>query len=137
MAGVRISGRTAAIGNCLAICPTKRDVRSAPEVGAMTTGALLKHKARRRGPGSETLAARRNLTMRHAEAEGLLGGEESARIAARVSRRLLEAAREKTGIQSDTELLEYALASIALQDDFGDRLFKHEGAVPQDIDLEF
>jgi hypothetical protein len=103
----------------------------------MTTGALAKHKAKRRGLRPEVLAARRSLTMRHAEAEGLVGDDKSARIAGRVSRRLLETARAKAGIQSDTELLEYALASIALQDDFGDRLFEHEGAVPKDTDLEF
>ncbi len=103
----------------------------------MTAGALVKHKAKRRGLRPDVLAARRRLTMRHAEAEGLVGDDKSARIAGRVSRRLLEAARKKAGIRSDTELLEYALAAIALQDDFGDRLFSHEGKVSKDIDLEF
>jgi len=71
----------------------------------MTTGASVTHKAKRRGLRPEALVARRSLTMHHAEAEGLLGGEKSARISARVSRRLLETARAKAGIQSDTELL--------------------------------
>ena len=97
----------------------------------------LKTKTRGRNLASETLAARRNLMMRHAEAQGLVGGEKNARIAGRVSRRLLETAREKAGLRSDTELLEYALASIALQDNFGDKLFAHEGKVPKDVDLEF
>jgi hypothetical protein len=91
---------------------------------------------RRRG-STDGRAARRNLMMRHAEAEGLVGGEKNARIAGRVSRRLLERARQKAGIRSDTELLEYALASLALQDNLGDRLFAYEGKVPGDVDLEF
>jgi hypothetical protein len=103
----------------------------------MTTNALGGNKAKRRGLRPEVLEARRSLTMRHAAAEGLVGGDKSARIAGRISKRLLKSARERSGIQSDTELLEYALAAIALQDNFGDGLFAHEGTVPKDVDLEF
>lgn len=103
----------------------------------MAMDAPVKHRVKRHDLKPEVLAARRSLTMRFAEAEGLVGDDKSARIAGRVSRRLLETARERAGIQSDTELLEYALASIALQDNFGDRLFKHERTVPKDVDLEF
>jgi len=43
---------------------------------------------------------------------GLLGGE-SRRIGGRVCRDLVAAAKEKSGITSDTELIEYALAEVA------------------------
>lgn len=44
---------------------------------------------------------------------------------------------EKSGITSDTELVEYALAEVALEDDFGTRLIRRKGRVPNDVDLEF
>jgi hypothetical protein len=67
---------------------------------------------------------------------GLLGGENS-RIGGRVRRDLVAAAKARSGIVSDTELLEYALAKVALEDDFGAKLVAREGRVPKDLDLEF
>jgi hypothetical protein len=103
----------------------------------MKTEGIREDNAKRSAGRAEALAARRRVTMRHAEAEGLIGGDKDARIAGRVSRRLLATAKERAGVHSDTELLEYALAAIALQDQFGDRLFEFEGTVPADVDLEF
>ena len=67
---------------------------------------------------------------------GLLGGENS-RIGGRVRRDLVRAAKQRSGIASDTELLEYALARVALEDDFGARLAAREGRIPKDLDREF
>lgn len=50
---------------------------------------------------------------------------------------LLDAARAQSGIKSDTELLEYALACVALEDDFGEKFLALRGTVPRDVDLEF
>jgi hypothetical protein len=50
---------------------------------------------------------------------------------------LVDAAKARSGIKSDTELLEYALARVALEDDFGQKLTAREGRVPRDLDLEF
>jgi hypothetical protein len=47
------------------------------------------------------------------------------------------AAKAQSGIASDTELLEYALARVALEDDFGAKLVSRKGCIPKDIDLEF
>jgi hypothetical protein len=65
-----------------------------------------------------------------------LGGE-TGRIGARIRRGLLQAAKQRSGISSDTELLEYALAQVALEDDFAETLLSLKGAVPADLDLEF
>ncbi|MGA2129531.1 MAG: hypothetical protein ABSG76_25655 [Xanthobacteraceae bacterium] len=100
----------------------------------MTTG---KSGRRKRIATAEMRERHRSLVMRHAEIEGLVGGEKNARIGGRVSRRLLQAAKDSSGVHSDTDLLEYALARLALEDDFGDRLFRHEAKVSKDIDLEF
>jgi hypothetical protein len=79
---------------------------------------------------------RRNTVIDSARRLGLLSGQ-SSRIGARIQRELVEAAKEKSGIDSDTQLLEYALAKVALEDDFGARLVRRKGRVTKDIDLEF
>jgi hypothetical protein len=67
---------------------------------------------------------------------GLLDGENS-RIGGRIQRDLVAAAKAKSGIASDTELLEYALAKVALEDDFGAKLVSRKGRIAKDLDLEF
>jgi len=81
-------------------------------------------------------ASRRRTVIDTARRLGLLDGE-NGRIGARVGRDLVAAAKEKSGIVSDTELLEYALAKVALEDDFGARLVRRKGRVARDVDLEF
>jgi hypothetical protein len=50
---------------------------------------------------------------------------------------LIEAAKAKTGLSSMTEILEYALAKVALEDDFGAALVARKGKASRDLDLEF
>ena len=83
------------------------------------------------------LDERRRRILDHAIQEGLVGRDKDGRVTARVSKTLLTAAKRRAGTSSDTELVEYALARVALEDDFGDRLFRYEGTVPQSVDLEF
>ena len=70
-----------------------------------------------------------------AKAAGLLGGDNSA-LGARVPSRLLTQAKERSGISSTTDLVEYALAKVALEDDFGRRLVARKGTIPREIPLE-
>jgi hypothetical protein len=79
---------------------------------------------------------RRRAILETAREAGLLAGA-SSRIAGRIRKPLIDAARARSGILSDTELLEYALACVALEDDFGQKLLARRGRVPKDIDLEF
>jgi hypothetical protein len=79
---------------------------------------------------------RRNAVLGTARDAGLLAGA-SGRIAGRIRKQLIAAAKARSGIKSDTELLEYALARVALEDDFGQKLIARKGSVPQGIDLEF
>jgi hypothetical protein len=79
---------------------------------------------------------RRSAVLEGAKDAGLLVGA-SSRIAGRIRKQLIDAAKARSGIKSDTELLEYALARVALEDDFGKKLIALEGSVPRDIDLEF
>jgi len=73
--------------------------------------------------------------MAAASDAGLLAGGRSA-IGARVPRHLIDAARARTGLTSTTEILEYALAKVALEDDFGAALVARKGRTPRDLDLE-
>jgi len=70
-----------------------------------------------------------------AEKAGILAGDKSDRISARVNHQLLENAKRRTGITATTELVEFALASIALEDAFADTFMKARGSVDPDIDL--
>lgn len=79
---------------------------------------------------------RRRAVMNMARELGLLGGEKG-RIGGRIRRDLVTAAKVKSGIASDTELLEYALAKVALEDDFGAQLVRRKGQITRDLDLEF
>lgn len=77
-------------------------------------------------------------TLDAAREEGLLpSGEKDARISGRIHRRLLDAAKHATGLTSETALLEYALAKVALEDDFASRLANLRGSVDPDLDLAF
>ncbi|SEH31063.1 hypothetical protein [Rhizobium sp. NFR12] len=87
--------------------------------------------------GSEaTIASTRNkLVLEQAKAAGLLGAAKNTRVSGRVPSELIEAAKKRAHVTSDTELLELALSRLALEDDFGVRLVARKGSIPSDIDL--
>ncbi|HEV7367745.1 hypothetical protein [Arenibaculum sp.] len=88
-----------------------------------------------RSIAADVTAQRRVLVLDAARAEGLVGDDKDTHISGRVRRHLVEAAKRRSGIDSDTGLIEYALARVALEDDFGDRLVARKGTIPPDIDL--
>jgi hypothetical protein len=53
-----------------------------------------------------------------------------------VPRLLVIRAKQRTGISSTTDLVEYALAKVALEDDFGGKLVARKGSIPADIKLD-
>jgi hypothetical protein len=74
-------------------------------------------------PKFESVKVRNILLL--AEQRGLLEGKRTAQ------------AKRRTGIASDSKLLEAALAGIALEDDYGEWLNTRFGTVNPDLDLEF
>ncbi len=80
---------------------------------------------------------RTELVLSEAKKAGLVGGPKNTVIRGRVSDSLVKAAKKRAGVSSDTELLEVALSSLALEDDFGEQLLNRKGSVDPDIDLEF
>ena len=73
--------------------------------------------------------------LKAAQKAGFLTRQTSKRVGGVVSRKLLSAAIEKSGIESETELLEYALSKVALEDDYGTKLLALKGSIPADADL--
>lgn len=72
-----------------------------------------------------------------AEEQGLLSGTRTLTVRGRMPSLLVEQAKKKTGIQSDSKLIEAALANIAVADDYADWLLAQRGTVSKDLDLEF
>jgi hypothetical protein len=64
------------------------------------------------------------------------GGDRTHVVSARLTEALVAAAKERTGITSDTKLIELALASLALDDDFGEWLIAQGGQLPPDFDVD-
>ena len=74
--------------------------------------------------------------MAAAQRSGLLH-EKSGRIGGRVSPALVEQAKARTGIAADTDLIEFALANIALEDKFAESFKAVRGKVDPDLKLGF
>ena len=74
--------------------------------------------------------------MRAAEQSGLLS-EKGSRIGGRVSPALVRQAKRQTGIQTDTDLIEFALATVALEDNFAEAFKESRGKVDPTLKLGF
>ena len=72
-----------------------------------------------------------------AEREGLLRGERTKVLRGRMPEALVSEAKKRTGIESDTDLIEVALANIAVADDYAEWLLSRRGSVDSRITLEF
>jgi len=80
--------------------------------------------------------ARFEAIMQAARQSGLLG-DKDGRIGGRVSPALVEQAKRQTGIRTDTDLIEFALATVALEDHFADAFRESRGKVDPDLKLGF
>jgi hypothetical protein len=72
-----------------------------------------------------------------AEREGLLRGERTEVVRGRMPEALVARAKKRTGINSNTDLIQVALANIAVEDDYADWLLSRRGTVSPEADLEF
>ncbi|HXZ01363.1 MAG TPA: hypothetical protein VEI03_15295 [Stellaceae bacterium] len=80
--------------------------------------------------------ARVEAIMKAAERSGLLN-KKSSRIGGRVSAELVMQAKKQTGLQADTDLIEFALANVALEDKFAGAFKASRGKVDEDLKLGF
>ena len=72
-----------------------------------------------------------------AEQQGLLSGDRSLIVRGRMPSLLVEQAKKKSGIQSDSRLIEAALANLVVADDYADWLLAQRATLSKDLDLEF
>jgi hypothetical protein len=112
------------MANAAAVTKRKKDAESA-------RGALSKRTE------SASLNGRLQDAISIAEGKGLLRGGRTLVIRGRMPAALVAQAKQKTGISSDSKLLEAALASIAVADDYGDWLISQRNTIGPDLDLEF
>ena len=114
---------------------TRREKRAT----GTTKGPLGQIKAVTREPTTGRFAvskARFEAVMRAAEKCGLLN-EKGGRIGGRVSPALVRQAKQQTGIETDTDLIEFALATVALEDNFADVFTESRGKVDPKLKLGF
>lgn len=98
---------------------------------------MSKHAERHAADEDEFVRVRNTLALDQARDAGLLGPRKDARISGRISAALLDAAKERAHVASDTELLEIALSRLVLEDDFGRKFVRRRGKIPKSVDLEF
>ena len=98
---------------------------------------MSKHAERNTTDEDELVRARNALALNQAREAGLLGPGKDARISGRISSALVDAAKARAHVVSDTELLEIALSRLVLEDDFGRRFVSRKGKIPKSVDLEF
>jgi hypothetical protein len=73
-----------------------------------------------------------------ARSEGIIPqSDKDAKVSGRLHRSLLDAAKRRSGLTSETALLEYALAKVAIEDNFAECFAWLRGSVSKDVDLEF
>lgn len=87
-------------------------------------------------PGGDTLTnTRLRFAFDELERSGALAGARSKKLSMRVDPGLIEAARRRTGLRSDSDLINAALAMLAAGDDFGAWLVRQSGRLPEDFEL--
>ena len=92
---------------------------------------------RKRKPSGIERPRKLREVMAIANSEGLLHGERTRIIRGRMPEALVRRAKKRTGINSDTDLIEVALANIAVEDDYVDWLLSRRGVIDPEVDLGF
>lgn len=104
-----------------------------------TTTAPGQHHRRKLPSGTSAGDALTSARLRFAfvelERSGALTGARSKKLSTRVDPGLIEAARRRTGLRSDSDLINAALAIVAAGDDFGAWLVRQSGRLPEDFEL--
>ena len=105
------------------------------------SGARRAAKPRSRAVAKVSASPTANSELREilslAKAKGLLSGTRSKTVRGRMPVELVAEAKLRSGITSDSKLLEAALANLALSDNYGKWLIANRGTINPDLDLEF
>jgi hypothetical protein len=110
--------------------PADRVARPASAKPTHLRGAIVSH------PGGDSLVkARLHFALLELEHSGELTGARSQKLSTRVDPGLVEAARRRTGLRSESDLINAGLAMLAAGDDFGPWLSQQAGRLPDDFEL--
>jgi hypothetical protein len=101
---------------------------------AQAIGTQVPGSSKRRKPAT---SSRLDDALSIAGQQGLLSGGRTFTLRGRMPSLLVEQAKKKAGIQSDSKLIEAALANIVAADEYADWLLAQRGTVRRDLDLEF
>jgi len=93
-------------------------------------------RRRRQAPGFLPTTDKPEIVRGLAESQKLIGGLKTRVLSVRLDEALVVAAKARTGIASDTALAEFALASVALGDDYGEWLLSQAGGLDPSFDLD-
>jgi hypothetical protein len=117
---------------------SKPAARRAEQPKTMLRGSAARTKGvQERKAGQLAVSkARFEAIMQAAERSGLLR-EKSGRIGGRVSPALVKQAKRQTGIETDTDLIEFALATVALEDNFAETFKESRGKIDPELQLGF
>lgn len=118
--------------------PAQAQLRAKRARAASKGGSVL-GKTFKREPSTGRIVvskARFEAIMEAAERSGLLS-EKGSRIGGRVSPALVRQAKRQTGIDTDTDLIEFALATVALEDNFAEAFKESRGKVDPRLKLGF
>jgi hypothetical protein len=114
-----------------------RGANLSPKAALDRSAGQTKVVPRETGTGQFAVGkARFEAVMQAAKQSGLLA-EKNGRIGGRVSPALVRQAKRQTGIETDTDLIEFALASVALEDNFAQAFTQSRGKVDPELDLGF
>jgi hypothetical protein len=94
------------------------------------------HGAPKRDAHAGVREERVETVMAAAKRSGLLA-EKSGRIACRVSPALVQQAKQRTGIKTDTDLIAFALANVALEDKFLEAFEAADGTIDPGLKLGY
>jgi hypothetical protein len=111
-----------------AMAPTKRAKKARSPKHRVSLA-----RTQRRDP---ITSARVEFALSTLAASGDLKGARTKRLSARVDPGLIKAARTKTGLNNDSELVNAALAVLAAPDDFGPWFAAQAGRLPKSFELE-
>jgi hypothetical protein len=117
----------------------KSAARRGKQAKGTTKGRLGRIKTVHRAPTTGRFfvsKARFEAVMRAAETSGPLN-EKGSRIGGRVSPALVRQAKRQTGIETDTDLIEFALATVALEDNFAGAFKESRCTVDPTLKLGF
>jgi len=81
--------------------------------------------------------ARISQSLELAKEKGLLAGPRTATVRGRMPAALVRKAKANSGARTDTQLLEMALAHLAVEDDFIQWMLSRQGTISRDLDLDF